>query len=218
MLRRFISIGEELLQEHDSWERDIEIDDTARFQGKVIKYVTMLSTIDDVTKSLQSNYHTLSECRDDLDALMEAVNEGKHDPSSVLYPCRQGQKYIYPTADIVQYPHFEAGLVKIQKSIENQMNESEKAAISNWKKSINSSGTSSSRGASWSKNISEGLAKRRKRGEETRRYIDCNFILGSVAEVERVFIAPKYVLSENRRSMAPHRFEAIMILKLNSRF
>ncbi len=83
----------------------------------------MLRTIDIVTKSLQNKYHTLSECRDDLDVLMEAVNEEKHDASSGLYQCRLGQKYISPTADIVQYPHFEAGVVKIQKGIENQMNE-----------------------------------------------------------------------------------------------
>ncbi len=37
-----------------------------------------------------------------------------------------GQKYISPTADIVQYLHFEAGVVKIQKGIENQINASEK--------------------------------------------------------------------------------------------
>ncbi len=52
-----------------------------------------------------------------------------------------GQKYISPTADIVQYPHFEAGVVKIQKGIENQMNEFEKAAVSILKKPISSSGT-----------------------------------------------------------------------------
>ncbi len=39
-----------------------------------------------------------------------------------LYQCKLGQKYISPIADIVQYPHFEAGVVNIQKGIENQMN------------------------------------------------------------------------------------------------
>ncbi len=36
--------------------------------------------------------------------------------------------------------------------------------------------------------------------------------------MERVFIAVKYVLSENRRSMTPQLFEAIMFLKSNRRF
>ncbi len=67
MLRRFINIREELLEIHDSRDGHTEIDDTTRFQGKVIKYTKMLRTIDIVTKSLQNKYHTLSECRDDLD-------------------------------------------------------------------------------------------------------------------------------------------------------
>ncbi len=117
MLRRFLSLREELLEVRDSRDGVIEIDDTARFQGKVITYRNMLSTIDVVTKSLQSKYDTLSECRDDLDILMKVVNERKHDPSSGLYQCRLGQKYISRTAYIVQYPHFEAGVVKILKGI-----------------------------------------------------------------------------------------------------
>ncbi len=50
MLRRFLNIREELLEIHDSRDGDIEIDDTTRFQGKVIKYTKMLRTIDIVTK------------------------------------------------------------------------------------------------------------------------------------------------------------------------
>ncbi len=67
-------------------------------------------------------------------------------------------------------------------------------------------------------NTSERMAKRRKRDEETSNYIDCNIILGSFAEVERVFSFAKYVLSENRRCMSPQHIEALMFLKINSRF
>ncbi len=72
---------------------------------------------------------------------MEAVNKEKHNASSDLYQRTLGQKYISPTADIVHYPHFEDGVVKIKKGIENQMNESEKAVVSFFKKPISSSGT-----------------------------------------------------------------------------
>ncbi len=50
------------------------------------------------------------------------------------------------------------------------------------------------------------MAKSRKTDEETRNYIDYNFILGPVAEEERVFSLAKYVLSENRRGMTPQIF------------
>ncbi len=76
------------------------------------------------------------------------------------------------------------------------MNEFEKAAVSILKKPISSSGTNGLGGIFLTNNISERMAKRRKRDEETSSYIDCNFILGSVAEVESVFSFAKYVLSE----------------------
>ncbi len=36
--------------------------------------------------------------------------------------------------------------------------------------------------------------------------------------MERVFSFAKYVLSDNRRCMTPQLFEALMFLKINSRF
>ncbi len=78
------------------------------------------------------------------------------------------------------------------------MNESEKAAVRVLKKPISSSATIGLGGTFSTSNISERMDKRRKRDEETSNYIDCNFILGSVDELERVFSFAKYVLSENR--------------------
>ncbi len=98
------------------------------------------------------------------------------------------------------------------------MNEFEKASVSILKKPISSSATTGLGGTFSTNNISERMAERRKRDEETSNYIDCNFILGSVAEVERVFSFAKYVLSDNRRCVTPQLFEALMFLKINSRF
>ncbi len=96
--------------------------------------------------------------------------------------------------------------------------EFEKAAVSILKKPSSSSGTTGLEGTFSTNNISERMAKRRKRDEETSSYIDCNFILGSIAEVERVFSFAKYLLSDTRRCMTPQLFEALMFLKINSRF
>ncbi len=65
--------------------------------------------------------------------------------------------------------------------------------------------------------ITERIAKKRKKNREGSAYIGCNFILGSVAEVERVWSIAKYVLSEQRRGMTPQMFEAIMFLRYNER-
>lgn len=66
--------------------------------------------------------------------------------------------------------------------------------------------------------MSERLAKRRKVNQESGDYVNLDFILGAVAEVERVFIMAKYVMKENRRIMTPQLFEAIIFLKCNERF
>ncbi len=46
---------------------------------------------------------------------MEAVNEEKAQCIIGSISMQARAEYISPTADIVQYPHFEAGVVKIKK-------------------------------------------------------------------------------------------------------
>lgn len=64
----------------------------------------------------------------------------------------------------------------------------------------------------------ERLVKRRKTIARTNNYMDCPFILGSVAEVERIWSIPRYDLTQQRRAMAPELFEAIMFSRLNECF
>jgi hypothetical protein len=59
-------------------------------------------------------------------------------------------------------------------------------------------------------------AKKRQRLE--KQYINCDFILGSVAEVERLWSIAKYVLTDNRKGLTPQLFEAILFLRLNAHF
>jgi len=52
----------------------------------------------------------------------------------------------------------------------------------------------------------------------TSQYINCDFILGSVAEVERLWSTAKHILTEERRGMMhPIIFEALLFLKENHR-
>ena len=48
--------------------------------------------------------------------------------------------------------------------------------------------------------------------------MDCRFIVGSVAVVERLWSTGKYVMPSHRSSMNPYLFESIMFLRFNSRF
>ncbi len=110
--------------------------------------------------------------------------------------------------------------MKIQKGHEDAISAAEKHAVECLREikdhsNMNATGNAQST-APWT--LSERLAKRRKFGHVTESYINCKFILGSVAEVERLFSMPKYVMAESRRSRNPQLFEAIMYPKFNERF
>jgi hypothetical protein len=65
-------------------------------------------------------------------------------------------------------------------------------------------------------------AGKRKQREETAggedQYHNSDFILGSAAEVERLWSHAGLVLTKSRRSMTPMLLEAILFLKCNRRF
>ena len=46
----------------------------------------------------------------------------------------------------------------------------------------------------------------------------CGFVLGSVAEVERVWSMAKHLLGDLRHSMSPIILEALLFLRFNERF
>lgn len=66
--------------------------------------------------------------------------------------------------------------------------------------------------------MAERLARRRKLIENDSNYVDCSFILGSVAEVGRMWSVAGNAHSQNRTRETPQSFEALFILKYNSRF
>ena len=56
--------------------------------------------------------------------------------------------------------------------------------------------------------------KRRTEGNDCG-YINVDFILGSTAEIERIWSIAKYLLSDNRKKIEPEVFEALLFLKAN---
>ncbi len=60
--------------------------------------------------------------------------------------------------------------------------------------------------------------KKQKFNEVQDRYINCDFILGSVAEVERLWSLAKYTLADTPKSPSPLAFQAILFLKVNANY
>ena len=65
----------------------------------------------------------------------------------------------------------------------------------------------------------ENVARRYGPNQEDLRYVNCDFIFGSCAEVERLWSIAKFILTDERKGkMSPVVFEAILYLKMNERF
>ncbi len=66
----------------------------------------------------------------------------------------------------------------------------------------------------------ERLAQRRGKKAQSSldEFVNYGFILGSIAEFERLWSLGEHMLTDHRRLMTPQLFEALMFLKMNHRF
>ncbi len=139
---------------------------------------------------------------------------------SRLYQSKLGKTYISSLPSIVHSPHFESGVTKIQRNQIHLMYSLGKNACKRLLSPTTDSATTELHNqSSASMTVSERFElRKRKREEETEKYINSDFILGSVAEIERLRSLAKNVLTDNRKSMTPLVFEAVLFLKVKSTY
>ena len=216
MLKRFSEIRDPLMKACDDAGLDITSIGNEAFSVKVKKYERMLHPINIATKELQSNGATVAKCRDILDSIIEAVDCEKNIRNSPLYGCKLDGKYIAHDSSIIQYPDFERGVTKIQNGATNSLTLSERKSV----KMLLSTNEVEEEDIEVSEMISirERIAKRQKMSHHRDEYINCDFILGSVAEVERVWSISEYILSNHRRSLTPRTLEALVFLRYNEKY
>ena len=78
------------------------------------------------TKEIQTQFHSLSSCRADLDLLLEDTNLYKTEVGHGLYQCKLGNKYIGSCSEKPHIISFESGVLKIQKNVAESMSPHEK--------------------------------------------------------------------------------------------
>ncbi len=67
--------------------------------------------------------------------------------------------------------------------------------------------------------VVERIALRKRRClDESHKRVNCDFNLGSAAELERLWSVAKKILKDNRKSMTPLLFEALLFLKVNNSY
>ena len=218
MLVRFNIIRESLIQVADLDGVRLKIDRSVLFANRALKYERMLNEINQVTIELQRYGITLAECRNALDILIECVNTEKNNIDSPLYGCRLSSDRIGVHASrVVTDPHFESGVVKIQRKQMHELSDLEKQACVRLQNGSVESEVNSTSLARLS--MTERIARsKRRRICSGVSYINCEFIVGSVAEVERLWSKARALLRGDDRPLTLITFEAILFLRQNESF
>lgn len=219
MVNRFVRIRTELIAVSSHEKCDLPIDASARFAEKATACGRMLKEINTVTKVLQTRSRSLTDCRQDIIDLQTAILVAADKPEQPLYNCKLGEKFIGTKSHLVTDADFESGVIKIQAGCPDELTDAEKTAVQCLKSDHAEAGSADGSSNGEYLSMKERLAKRRKITATNRTYIPCNFILGSVAEVERVWSIAKHLLhGDIRTSLTPLLFEALIFLRCNERF
>ena len=135
-----------------------------------------------------------------------------------LHDSKLGDTYIGTDSRHVSNKVLESAVIKLQNYTPDELTGQEKTAVIGLKSPTAEKNTSAS-----SKNavltMQERIAKRKKILHIPNIYMPSNFLLGSVAEVERVSSIMKYYLhGDIRNCLTPLLLEAFMFLRFNDRF
>ena len=232
MTRKFLRLHLDLInaKEHGG---TFDMDCSTSFKQNVEKVDKILSEFDHVTKHLQTAKLPLCDCRAMLDFLEKLILKKQSDPHHHLYCCSFELRKANVFSPLAPDADFETAVVKIQTGKEADLGEAEKREVRNLLVSnqefcgIVSEETDDeeedveqeSRPAVASpQSMKDFLSRPLVHEKPSQRYINCDFVFGSCAEVERLWSIAGNILTDNRKSMAPQLFEAILFLRVNQRF
>ncbi len=215
MLRRYIKIRNSIIEADSCEDSTIEMNKSDCCIRQAEYYEKLLEYFDIATNEIQKRNATLHDCRCVTDSLIEIIDSKTDEPDSVLFNCKFKQTRRSLHGSLSPDSSFESGVAKIQSKGIGLMTDREKAACSRLKYSdLNESTMQEEQDVS--STFREAIFKKRRRFNKARHsYINCNFILGTTAEIERLWSVAKNILSTNRKAMEPLLFEAILFLKTN---
>jgi hypothetical protein len=180
----------------------------------------MLADINSVTVKLQERALPLHKCRDLQDLLIDTAQRGREDQVSPWINNTFGTVYIDPESDKRPSKAFVNATIKMQKRVEHTLLTSERSAISKWlKKAPTNDNRRTMSLADRLKNPEPRGEKRtaeQLHGQDNHDADNClDHVIGSAAEVERLWSEARYIMTTSRSRMAPIFFEAVLFLRCN---
>lgn len=207
------------------------MDCSANFKQQVEHVDKILSEFDQVTKHLQTAKLPLSRCRAILDFLEKLILKKHSEPNHPLFSCNFELNKASVFSPLAPDAYFEIAVVKIQTGKYADLSNMEAKEVRSLLVSnqqfcgFESEETDDeeqeddqARPAVASPQcMKDFLSKPVVHEQPSSRYINCDFVFGSCAEVERLWSIAGYILTDNRKHMAPQLFEALIFLRMNER-
>jgi hypothetical protein len=239
MLVRFIRLRDKLIEAADNKESDgldNVLDRSTGFLSKTQKYEKWMSCINTITLKLQERCLPLSKAHHLMEFLESEIASRREKEFDQLNGCTYTRvKSHLGHPDLCPNRFFETGVVKIQLGSWPNMTDAEKRACRSLLKSSVSdeeaSDSESDQSGSpdpdhhqepgspdFEARAQKFLEEKEKDDQAENPYVNCNFVYGSTAEVERLWSVASYVLTKQRRRMTPQLFESILFLRYNERF
>ena len=194
---------------------------TKRFKNACKKTKYCFDDIHAVTVALQERGLNLHDCRKLQDDLLNVIDDDNDDETSHWYEATFGGTYIPSDSKKRPDQDFLDAVCKYQGRQTDKLNKKEKRAVARWavkkkagNEAVNKEGTLAAR---MSKKKGSVKDKDKKRKAESCANDDEIFdhVMGTAAEVERMWSVARYVLTTQRARMSPIMFETILYLKFN---
>eukprot|EP00171_Calliarthron_tuberculosum_P009475 IDg9475t1 len=219
VIQRFNRIYDELRNVAEQEHSSVAMNLTSEFKTNAQRCEKQLRQIELITRYLQRKHLSVSDYRMALDKLLQKVATKKDVPSSSFFGCKLGTSHISQTADIVKDKAFLSGVIKIQRKECDTLSDSERLACRKLlSEAAVQSNTENDDDSGDDDIITEITKERENKVDGSGSYINADFVLGSVAEVERLWSVLRRLLPDYRKSCAPILAEALLFLKINASY
>jgi len=225
MIGRHNRIYDKLLYTHNHKDTNVRMDTSETQQVTMVDLQKILKPLAIATKNIQEKHFTLSQSDNTIVVTEQVLAQimdtvlADHDEDFVLDLGRcqlsnDNKRFVGSRANF----HFQTGVIKIQERKHQFLDDNEKRECEKLLKENNNTVVQQDND---NEDDEDALLERinaaaeRQRAEDVDPYINCDFVLGSSAEVERVWSMCTRILSMARAGMFPVTLEAIIYLKYN---
>jgi hypothetical protein len=240
MAERFVTLRPFLLQIAQDPNSTLTFNETSGFLKEVNMSLQWMKEVNVVTVALQKDCIQLSICMQMIEKLDSKIKKYKNRPATIsgvnncFHNCPLKIRKCYTSyEDLCPDPFFVEGVRKIQDGAWNSLSLEEKNACQGllkthcYKIDPTQDSAKQEENDTMSNNLLGSPIGMASQIEEIQiqqaessvldpcPYVNCNFIFGSAAKVERLWSMGKRILRYDRSSMTPFVFETMLFLKVN---